>query len=47
MPNWQLRSDRSYEVRPYAGQPCDVAKIAQIDDASAKPLRDGSLWRAW
>ncbi len=44
---WQLREGRSYEVRPEAGKPCDVAKIAQVDTAKATALRQASLRRAW
>jgi hypothetical protein len=44
---WQLKATSTYEVRPAAGAPCKVAKIARIDDARAAPLRDASLWRAW
>jgi hypothetical protein len=44
---WQLKATSSYELRPFAGAPCEVAKIARIDDARAAPLRDASLWRAW
>jgi hypothetical protein len=44
---WQLKATSSYELRPVAGAPCEVAKIARIDDARAAPLREASLWRAW
>jgi hypothetical protein len=44
---WELRANRTYEVRPWAGQPCDVAKIAQVDDARADALREAALRRAW
>ena len=48
-PSWspQLRASRAYEVRPQAGAPCDVARIEQIDDVRANPLRDASLRRIW
>ena len=36
----ELRATRTYEVLPQAGPPCEVAKIAQIDPARAKGLRD-------
>jgi hypothetical protein len=44
---WRLRATTAYEVRPVAGAPCDVARIAKIEEARAAPLRDASLWRAW
>lgn len=42
-----LKSDRSYEIRPAAGQECDVARIEQIDEAKAMPMREASKWRLW
>lgn len=45
--SWMLRTNFSYEVRPQAGTPCDVARIEQLDKARAKPLRDKSLRRVW
>jgi hypothetical protein len=45
--SWELREDRTYEVRPQAGPHCGVARIAQVDDARADALRDASLRRAW
>jgi hypothetical protein len=44
---WELRANRAYEVRPWAGPHCGIAKIAQIDDARASALREASLRRAW
>lgn len=44
---WPLKSDRSYEIRPQVGSPCDVEKIAQVDDAKADALRDAALRRVW
>ncbi len=44
---WQLRASHAYEIRPEAGAYCDVARIEQIDDARAKPLRDTSDRRVW
>ena len=44
---WQLRETRTYEVRPYAGEPCGVARIEQVDHARADTLREGALRRAW
>jgi hypothetical protein len=43
-PSWslQLRASHSYEVRPRAGQPCDVARIEKVDDARSKKLRDAA-----
>ena len=45
--SWQLRTSRAYEVRPEAGTPCDVARIEQVDDARARPLRAASERRVW
>lgn len=45
--SWQLRANFSYEVRPNAGSPCDVSRIAQIDDDKAVALRDAAQWRVW
>jgi hypothetical protein len=45
--SWELKENRTYEVRPEAGPHCGVAKIAQVDDARADTLRDASLRRAW
>jgi hypothetical protein len=45
--SWQLRDDFSYEVRPQAGSPCDVARIEKMDDAKADPLRDAAHHRVW
>ncbi len=44
---WPLKAERSYEVRPQVGSSCDVAKIAQVDDAKADSLREASLRRVW
>lgn len=44
---WRLKATSTYEVRPSAGAPCEVARIARIDEARASPLRDASLWRFW
>lgn len=46
-PRWRLKHTSSYEVRPLAGKPCEVAKIAMIDSAKADSLRDAASWRAW
>ena len=45
--SWQLRANFSYEVRPEAGSPCDVSRIAQIDGDKAVALRDAAQWRVW
>ncbi len=45
--SWQLRANFSYEVRPYAGSPCEVSRIAQIEDGKATTLRDAAQWRVW
>jgi hypothetical protein len=44
---WPLKAERSYEVRPQVGSPCDVGKISQVDDARADALRAASLHRVW
>lgn len=44
---WRLKATSTYEVRPEGGAPCEVARIAKIDDARASPLRHASLWRVW
>jgi hypothetical protein len=45
--SWQLLSHRNYQVRPEAGSRCDVAKVAQIDEERADPLRETSHHRVW
>ena len=45
--SWELRANRSYEVRPLAGPHCDVGRIEQVDDARADTLREAALRRAW
>jgi hypothetical protein len=45
--SWQLLASRRYQIRPSVGERCDVAKIEQIDNAKANPLRDASAWRVW
>jgi hypothetical protein len=45
--SWRLLSSNAYEVRPEAGPRCDVARIEQVDDTRADPLRDAALWRVW
>ena len=44
---WELDASRSYEVRPFAGRYCDVAKIEQISEAKAAALKEVALRRAW
>ena len=44
---WQLRASYAYEVRPHAGSPCEVARIAQLDKDRATPLRSAAMWRVW
>lgn len=46
-PEWRLHTARSYEMRPVAGKPCDVAEIAKIATSAAKPMRESSLRRIW
>ena len=46
-PQWRLQAKRSYEIRPLAGEPCDVAQIAKIADSQASPLRENALHRIW
>ena len=45
--SWRLLASSTYEVRPRAGQWCDVGRIEQVDDARANTLRDAAAWRAW
>jgi hypothetical protein len=55
-PSWSCRllASNSYEVRHDSGlgsggatgRPCDVSRIARIDDAEASALRDTAQWRA-
>ena len=45
--DWRLKASTGYEVRPYAGQPCDVAKIEQLEDDRAEPMRKSAAWRMW
>jgi hypothetical protein len=40
-------ASRSYQVRPMAGERCDVEKIERLDDARAVALRERALRRAW
>jgi hypothetical protein len=44
---WELDSSKSYEVWPFAGRRCDVAKIEQVGDAKATSLKEIALRRAW
>lgn len=44
---WELDSRKSYEVRPFAGRRCDVAKIEQVGDVKATALKKVALRRAW
>jgi hypothetical protein len=37
-----IKSARPYEVRDRAGQPCDIVRIEQVDDARANELRAAS-----
>lgn len=46
-PDWRVRASTRYEIRPRAGRPCDVAKIAVISDERAIPMRNAALWRMW
>lgn len=43
----QVFASRSYQVRPMAGERCDVAKIERLDTARATALRESALRRAW
>jgi hypothetical protein len=45
--SWRLLSSSSYEIRPDAGERCDVARIEQIDETRAAPLRDAAQRRIW
>lgn len=45
--SWQLRADRTYDVRSEVGAHCDVAKIEQIDRARADALREAAQRRIW
>lgn len=45
--SWRLLESRAYEVRPEAGGPCGVARVEQMDDVRARPLRAASLRRVW
>ena len=45
--SWQLTSERAYEVRPRAGQPCEIGRVEQVDDAKADTLRAAAQWRIW
>lgn len=42
-----LQASRAYEVRPDAGQWCDVAKVEQVDDAKADAMREAAFRRIW
>ncbi len=44
---WRLKTEGTYKVRPWAGRPCDVARIEQIDRAKAGALRQTSVRRDW
>jgi len=44
---WELDSQKSYEVRPFAGPRCEVAKIEKVRDAKATSLKEIALRRAW
>lgn len=43
----RLLSSRTYDVRPMAGERCDVAKIERVDEARGAALRKSALRRAW
>ena len=43
----QVFASRSYQVRPMAGERCDVAKIERLDSARADALRENALRRVW
>jgi len=42
-----LRESRTYELRPEAGQRCDVSQVAKLDKTDGKRLRDGAMHRLW
>lgn len=42
-----LRTSRTYEIRPEAGERCGVSQIAKLDEAAGKPLRDSAMHRLW
>lgn len=45
--SWELKASHTYELKPRAGQECDVSTIARVDDAKATALRDAGAWRNW
>lgn len=45
--SWRLKASASYEIRPLAGRPCGVARIEQVTDDRADPMREAALWRMW
>ena len=45
--SWELLTTKSYEVKPEAGQECEVARIEQVDDAKATTLRNSAQRRIW
>jgi hypothetical protein len=45
--SWQLLATNDYEVKPEAGEECDIARIEQVDDAKAATLRNSAQRRIW
>lgn len=43
----QVFASRSYQVRPMAGERCDVAKIERLDSVRANALRESAMRRVW
>lgn len=46
-PDGRLLATREYDVRPEAGPRCDVAKIAQLDEARGDAVRATASRRVW
>lgn len=42
-----LRSSRTYELRPEAGERCGVSQVAKLDEAAGKSLRAAAMHRLW
>lgn len=42
-----LKSSRTYELRPEAGERCGVAQVARLDEPAGKSQRAAAMHRLW
>lgn len=45
--SWRLMETHSYEIRPEAGAPCNVARIERMNDERGAATRISAKWRIW